>query len=247
MKKYDWTPDKIEELKVIYPNKRTDDIAKHFGFSKYAIYNMAYALKLKKSKEFLSSKESGRLVKGCTRSEGVRHQFKKGHIPANKGRKQKEYMSKEAIERTKATRFKKGQLPKNTLHDYAITERKDKNGRIYKYIRIGLAKWVPYHRYLWEQHNGPIPKGHNIQFRDGNTLNCEIDNLYMISRSKQMKEENSGSKNLPDGMVALYIAGKHGKDKALIEEIKNNHPQLIKLKRQQILLTREIKEQNESN
>jgi hypothetical protein len=31
-------------------------------------------------------------------------------------------MSKEAIERTKITRFQKGQLPHNTLEDNAITE-----------------------------------------------------------------------------------------------------------------------------
>ena len=33
-------------------------------------------------------------------------QFKKGNIPFNKGKKQIEYMSKEAIEKSKLTRFK---------------------------------------------------------------------------------------------------------------------------------------------
>lgn len=123
---------------------------------------------------------------------GMAHRYQKGQSSANKGKKQKEYMSPEAIERTKATRFQKGQLLKNTLHDHAVTIRVDSKGNSYKWIRLGLAKWVPYHRYLWEQHNGPIPKGYNIQFRDGNTLNCEdINNLYMISRSEQLKTENS--------------------------------------------------------
>lgn len=244
MKKYNWTLERIEELKNLYPNKRTDEIAKHFGFSIYAIYNMAYALKLKKSKVFLNSKESGRLVKGCTRSEGVRHQFKKGHIPPNKGKKQKEYMSKEAIERTKATRFQKGSIPPNAVP--VGYERIDRDG--YVYIKVeGKKKLVLKHRYVWEQHNGSIPKGYNIQFKDGNKHNCDIDNLYMISRGEQMRNENSASKNLPDSAVAVYLVGKRGKDKALIEEIKSNHPELIELKRTQILLNRKIKEQNESN
>ena len=36
-------------------------------------------------------------------------QFPKGHVPRNKGKKQTDFMSAEAIERTKATRFQKGQ------------------------------------------------------------------------------------------------------------------------------------------
>lgn len=245
VQRFRFSKEQIEELKRDYATTLNQDLADRFGCSIHSVENKGFALKLKKGKEFIAKTARERSLD--PNHGGRKYHFKKGTTPPNKGKKQKDFMSKEAIERTKATRFKKGQLPKNTLHDYAITERRDKNGRIYKYIRIDLAKWIPYHRYLWEQHNGPIPKGYNIQFRDGNTLNCEIDNLYMISRGKQMKEENSGSKNLPDGMVALYIAGKRGKDKALIEEIKNNHPRLIKLKRQQIILNRKIKEQDGSN
>ncbi len=39
--------------------------------------------------------------------------FQKGHTPMNKGLKQSEYMTPGAIERTKATRFKKGNVPHN--------------------------------------------------------------------------------------------------------------------------------------
>jgi hypothetical protein len=41
--------------------------------------------------------------------------FKKGHVPVNKGKKQTEFMTREAIERTKNTRFKKGHLPHNSI------------------------------------------------------------------------------------------------------------------------------------
>ncbi|MEO5990386.1 MAG: hypothetical protein ABIP68_02025, partial [Ferruginibacter sp.] len=48
-------------------------------------------------------------------------QFKKYHLPANKGKKMEDYASSAAIERSKKHRFKKGNLPPNTLHDLAIT------------------------------------------------------------------------------------------------------------------------------
>lgn len=244
VQRFCFAPEQIVELKRDYATTLNRDLADRFGCTIYAVHNAGFRLGLKKDKEFIRQVAKDNFTED---HPARKHWIKKGNIPPNKGKKQKEYMSKEAIDRTKATRFKKGNIPHNTLEDNAITERKDKNGRIYKYIRIKLAKWVLYHRYLWEQHNGPIPKGYNIQFRDGDTLNCDIDNLYMISRGEQMKNENSASKNLPDRAVAVYLVGKKGKDKALIEEIKSNHPELIELKRTQILLNRKIKEQNESN
>ena len=53
--------------------------------------------------------------------------YQKGHTPCNKGKKQTEYMSREMIEKTIATRFKKGHKPHNTI---------DKNGA----IRIRIEK-----------------------------------------------------------------------------------------------------------
>lgn len=36
------------------------------------------------------------------------------------------------------------------------------------------------HRFIWEKHNGPIPKGMHIHHIDGNKLNNEIENLQMV-------------------------------------------------------------------
>lgn len=131
-KKYDWTKEMDERLMAEYPDKRSDILAKEIGVPLYTLYNRAYKFGLKKSVAFLNSEDCGRLVKGSTRKEGIRHQYKKGHIPTNKGKKQIEYMTPEGIEKTKATRFQKGQLPTNTLHNYAITQRTDSKGRTYK-------------------------------------------------------------------------------------------------------------------
>lgn len=114
--------------------------------------------------------------------------FLKGNIPPNKGMKQSEYMSEDAIERTKATRFKKGQTP----HNYKPIghERVTKEG----YIAVKVKEPNVFklkQRVVWEQHFGKIPKGYNVQFKDDNRQNLDIDNLYIISRADQMKYQNS--------------------------------------------------------
>lgn len=171
-----------------------------FGVPVYVIYNKAFALGLQKSEEFRLSPESGRLQKGQTRAEGIRYQFPKGHVPANKGRKQREYMSQEQIERAAATRFTKGHMPAN--HKPIGYERVSKDG----YIEVKVAEprtFMAKHRQIWIERNGPIPPGYNIQFRDGNKRNFDIGNLYMISRSEQMKTENSYHAKYPEEVQKL--------------------------------------------
>lgn len=118
--------------------------------------------------------------------------IKKGNVPANKGKK----MSDELREKVKHTWFKKGQEPHNTKYDGAITIRHDSTNRPYKYIRISKGNWVLLHRYVWEKANGPIPPGMNILFKDGDTMNCELENLEMVSDSENMKRNTIH--NYPD-------------------------------------------------
>lgn len=214
------TKNQIEELKQCYATTLAHDLAVRFGCPKSSIYNQAQKLGLRKDKEFM--RDHFRRKMQDPAHPGRKFLIKPGNVPINKGKKQTEYMSPEKIAGTAATRFKKGHIPKNTLHDHAVTIRVDKRGISYKWIRIGLAKWIPYHRYLWEQHNGPIPKGYNIQFRDGNTLNCEdINNLYMISRSEQMKTENSFYARYPKEVQEL-IHLKGALNRQINKATKNN-------------------------
>lgn len=113
---------------------------------------------------------------------------KKGDAPFNKGLKQVDYMTADAIEKTKATRFCKGNVPHNVnpMGDGAIVERRDKTGRPYKYVRIALGKWRLYHRILWQQHYGPIPDDGIIVFKDGDSLNVTIENLELITLAENM-------------------------------------------------------------
>ena len=95
-----WSPEKRQKLRVLYPDHTNLEIASILGSTESAVSGMAFKLKLRKSAEFLFEHSS----KGF---------FSKGHQPMNKGLKQSEYMSDAQIEKTKATRFKKGCIPKN--------------------------------------------------------------------------------------------------------------------------------------
>ena len=45
-------------------------------------------------------------------------------------------------------------------------------------------RWRYLSRVVWEEHNGPIPEGMCISFKDGDNMNCDISNLMMINRSE---------------------------------------------------------------
>jgi len=57
-----------------------------------------------------------------------------------------------------------------------------KEGRLF--IKNETNDWVPLNKYIWEKANGPIPKGFVLIFGDSNPMNCELDNLILISRQQ---------------------------------------------------------------
>jgi hypothetical protein len=113
---------------------------------------------------------------------GKATQFQKGQAPPNKGQK----MSTELYQKVAHTMFKKGSKPVNTQPIGTIHQRKDTGGKMYLYIKIADSHWEQLNRYTWEQHNGPIPKGMVVVYKDGNYLNNDIDNLLMITKKENM-------------------------------------------------------------
>ncbi len=130
-------------------------------------------------------------IKGARIRYGIKKdgdgRFKKHSVPWNKG------ISHNAGGRSPQTRFKPGNLPANTKHDYAISYRYNKETP-YKYIRVALGVWVLLHRYVWELTNGEIPAGHNVTFKDGDTTNCDISNLELISKRENMERNRNHKK-----------------------------------------------------
>jgi hypothetical protein len=179
MKRKLFTLQEINFLKSNYSDKNTQWIADQLNRPISSIYNKAASIGLKKSAEYLNSPECGRLKKG--NQVGKKSQFKKGQKPFNKGQKQTDYMSPEAIVKTIATRFNKGNTPHNTKYDgYESVI----GG--YVYVRISKGVKVLKQRMLWEKVNGSIPKNGNIIFKDGNPLNFDMNNLDLLTHSELM-------------------------------------------------------------
>lgn len=121
---------------------------------------------------------------------GVTGWYQKGHPPGNKGKKLEDYIKdpervSEIKKRISATQFKKGDAPANELPIGSIVvnsygyklRKKQMEGTIWE-------RWELLHRAIWKEHNGPIPKDGYIIFKDGDRLNCNIDNLMLISKAE---------------------------------------------------------------
>ena len=182
MVKRKWTKEEINILLRDYqdPNIFSADIAKRLDRTLSQVYNKARTMGLKAPLERI--RLAGKL--GTNHPNAVAHRFKKGSVPPNKGKK----MSPEVYEKVKETMFKKGNSPVN--HREVGSERINVDG----YIETKVAEpnvWRLKHRIIWEQHNGVIPAGYNVQFKNRNTQDCRIENLYIISKAEQMRTENS--------------------------------------------------------
>jgi hypothetical protein len=130
---------------------------------------------------------------------GFSGQFSKGHTPKNKGVKGVVY------EGCKKTWFKKGNEPVN--HRPVRSERIN----VYGYTEVKVAepnKWKLKQQLVWEEHNGPIPKGHVIVFGDRDKQNFNIDNLILISKKQLLvlNRNNLIKENTDSTKTGIIIA-----------------------------------------
>jgi hypothetical protein len=175
-----WTKDQDEYLVKHFADGDTKQICKILKRSKSAVYGRAYMLGLKKSDE-------AKRKYGCylTGKEGRAYRYPKGHVPANKGKK----MPAHIYEKAKATMFKRGNIPQTHRPVGTISERSShKRESTYLYVKIAEPnKWKMLHRLTWEKANGPIPRGMNLVFKDGDFRNCSLENLELITRAENMR------------------------------------------------------------
>ena len=82
------------------------------------------------------------------------------------------------------TEFKKGQMPHN--YKPVGSERITKDG--YRERKVAdPKKWKAVHLLVWEEHHGPIPPRHKVVFKTNDRLNCDINNLEMLSYEDAMR------------------------------------------------------------
>lgn len=161
--------------------------------------------------------------------------FKPGQISWNKG------ISFPYI--PNSGQFKRGDKPPNTKSIGHITLRPHKRtGEKYLFIKISDCNWKLLHRYNWELLNGPMPRNYVLRFKDGDTLNCNIENLELVSMKENLNRNRPAVRR--DRIVFdRYIAATlkvHGKKNQ--EQFIKEHPEIIEAKRLQLLLQRGINE-----
>lgn len=137
-------------------------------------------------------------VKRFCRKEGVSSglkaedfRFRPGQPGWNKGMRQEDFMPPEAIERTKASRFRKGARPWNERP--VGSEFVDSDGYVYVKVRDEpgarrfapgrSGNWVPKQALVWEEaHGAPAPPDCMLVFADGDRRNFAPGNIVAVPR-----------------------------------------------------------------
>lgn len=198
--RFAWTPKALALLRRLYPHTRSPVIAARLGTNVSRVYSMAYALGLKKSQTYLAGKDSSRLRTG---EAGRNTRFVPGHAPHNKG--VKGWM---AGGRSAETRFKPGQVTKRwDPEQYAVGAlRMNAAGYVDMKMHDGYRPWKQFHRVLWEDANGPIPRGLRLVFKDRDPLNLCLENLELLSAAEMMRRNTIH--NLPAPLkTAIQLLG----------------------------------------
>lgn len=154
--------------------------------------------------------------------------FRKGNVPFNKGKKWDEFMSKEGQENSRRTSFKKGNIPHNQKPMYS--ERVDSREGHAPFVLIkvhegrktpsGTQNYVTKARWVWEHHNGPIPKNHKIIHIDNNSYNNEIDNLMCVTNGAELliNRQKLMTDDVETNKIAIEVAMLQNKANEMINK-----------------------------
>ncbi|WP_018692499.1 HNH endonuclease signature motif containing protein [Algicola sagamiensis] len=96
--------------------------------------------------------------------------FMTGHQPWVAGKK--------GLLKANSGTFQKGNIPKNKKP--VGSERVSVDG--YREVKVAEPNhWDLKHRVVWRQHHGDISSRDLVRFKDGDRLNCDIENLFLVS------------------------------------------------------------------
>ena len=200
-----WTEAEREEVRRRYPDEVTADIGRDINRSVGGIYDQANKMGLKKSPEFMSRIHGSVLIRA-----GAASRFHAEQSPWNKGVPG----STGNHPNTKRTQFKPGRKPEDSRNYRPVGSlRVCKDGYLERKVTDDQSiaparRWVGVHRLVWEETNGPIPKGHAVVFRPGmgstDPDEITIDRVELITRAELMRRNTRH--NLPPELNALISA-----------------------------------------
>jgi hypothetical protein len=178
--------EKKSYLRENYASIQSQKLADTLGISLSYVRTLAYQYRLRKDPSLIA-----KMARETQLSVDNPGRFKKGRAAENKGQK----LPPDA--KRASTCFQKGHLPNNKQPNGTISRRKH-------YMAIKVAgKFVEYHRYLWEQAHGAIPKDRIVVFIDGNRDNCTLSNLELISRAEHALRNKP---EIPNELIPNYLA-----------------------------------------
>ncbi len=192
-----FTPALDDVLRRLYAEHTNAELSERLGLPRKAIAKRGNDLGLRKSHAILSHTSRAAMLRAGPRPG----QFSKGFSPWNKGLK--------GYSVTLARgHFKPGNLP--PTHVPVGTERwttpPKSKPHAPRYLKRKVAEpnvWKFAHHIAWEQHHGPIPRGHIVVFLDGDTANADPANLTCIPRSDLGVANGAG---IPYHLAGAYRA-----------------------------------------
>ena len=54
-------------------------------------------------------------------------------------------------------------------------------------MKVAHKKWIRKHKLVWEEANGPIPKGFYLRIKDKNKENYNLDNMELVTMAENMR------------------------------------------------------------
>ncbi|MBS1729831.1 MAG: HNH endonuclease [Bacteroidetes bacterium] len=197
MKRHPWTSEQDAILAARYPDERGKDLAEALApHTLTSIFQRAKKLGLKKSEAFKQSDLSGRQQPGKVNPAMQATQFKPGSQPFNKGLKRPEGW---APGRMRETQFKKGERTGIAVDLYKPigSLRITVDGYLQQKVNDDFPtqyRWTGVHRLVWEEANGPVPKGHVVVFKPGTHTTdigkITLDRLELITRAELMRRNS---------------------------------------------------------
>ena len=201
MSRRPWTPETLAEVCRRYPHERTADIARDLGRSIGSIHGQANMLGLKKSPEYMRqihgrpSPRSGRMRDSSP----------------DKPRGTRAYPAAPETTPIPSARSSSRRSPEEARNHQPIGSLRICNGRhlaTQDHGRPALypsRRWVAVHRLVWEEVNGPMPKGYVVVFKPGMASTdpdeITIDRVELITRAELMRRNTRH--NLPPEINAL--------------------------------------------
>lgn len=141
-------------------------------------------------------------IKNHSMQSGRTGRFEKGQTSWNLGKRG--YMG------ANRTSFKRGDIPHTKRRLWS--ERINKDG----FVEISIPERNPYtgaptrfrhkHVWLWEYHNGQVPAGHAVVFRDSDKTNVVIENLMLVTRAELLSMNLHGYREIPAELKPTVLA-----------------------------------------